>query len=425
MSDNNNVLKNITDTIFNRTGINFLDENIVTIIQKELKKQLYFIFFILFSIIAIYYAYSDNDVLSSKTYIYAAFIIMPLIIGFLVSVQLFDVEVSNSLNPSMVFLGLGIIIFIMIGLNYFFQKASPSTFIALNYFLGSILILSIIGGLSIFYLIFSTYFKKQIGTSGFFIKLIFYIPCLYYDFIAYFKEQLKLTPSVVFLVAALEVVYLLLYYFLPKLYNYIIKSTNKSILTGPVKLNKELIIAKNDLFTKKDDTSLIKISANNYVNSNYSVSFWSYVNSSGESNNSYMDESTIFNYAGGKPKVVYVNSNEKPDTYIIYFTNSVEENVGPTSYEIKLPSQKWNNFVFNYFDSKADLFINGKLERTFVFDQSNIPYNGRDADYISIGKNGGIDGAICNVNYNKNVLSINQITREYNIMKYRNPPILQ
>ena len=420
----NNLKENLMNEIQRRTGISFTDKSLLNM-QKDLKKQFFFFFFVLFSVITIYYASTDENVLSNKTYIYAAFIIIPLLLGFILSAQLFDVEREDTLSASTVFLGMGITIFIIIGISYFFQNASASTFITLNYLLGIILFFVIIGGLAVFYLIFSNYLKKQVGATGFFIKLLFYIPCLYYDFIAYLKEELKITPSVVFIIAALEVIYILLYYFLPKLYNYIIKSTNHSILTGPVKLNKELIISKNDIFIKKDGDSNLKELKNNYVNSNYSISFWTYVNSGGESNSSYIDESTIFNYAGGKPKVVYTNNNNKPDTYIIYFTNNEEENVGPTSYEITLPSQKWNNFVFNYFNNKADLFINGKLERTFVFDQSNIPYDGRDSDFISVGKNGGLDGAICNVNYNKNILSIEQIRREYNFMKYRNPPIIK
>ncbi len=410
------------DFIKNRTGIDYSDSNTLAGLAKEFKKQSFFFFFVLISAIAIYYASTDKNALSNKTYIYSAAIILPLLFGVFMSSQLFEGS-SSGMNPAFIFLGLGVFVLLIMGVSYLFSVASPSTFIVLNYFLATFLFLAIIGGLAIFYLIFSNYLKKQTGPTGFFIKLIFYIPCLYYDFLAYIKEQYKLTPGVVFIVAALELVYVVAYYYLPKLYDYIIKSTNHSIMTGPVKLNKQVVIANSDLFELQTSSAYPTKTEKNYRNSNYSVSFWSYVNSGGGSTDAYMDETTIFDYAGGKPRVTYTNSPEVLDTYTIYFSNN-QDGSGVVSYTVKLPAQKWNYFAFNYFDGKADLFINGKLERTFVFDNNNVPHNGRESDRIIVGSPGGLDGAICSVNYNKNVMSISQISREYNLLRYRNPPII-
>ena len=78
---------------------------------------------------------------------------------------------------------------------------------------------------------------------------------------------------------------------------------------------------------------------------------------------------------------------------------------------------------FNYENNKADLYINGNLERTFVYN-NNIPsYNSNDI--VSIGDDGDSlnGGAICNVVFFKKNLSKKQIANMYNIAKVKNPPI--
>jgi len=90
---------------------------------------------------------------------------------------------------------------------------------------------------------------------------------------------------------------------------------------------------------------------------------------------------------------------------------------------VSLPTQKWNNFVFNYYDNSCDLFINGILEKSFVFNNSNIPLNGTDIDNVIVGSNEGLSGAICNVKYYNFPQSTGQIANNYNILMFENPPI--
>jgi hypothetical protein len=90
-----------------------------------------------------------------------------------------------------------------------------------------------------------------------------------------------------------------------------------------------------------------------------------------------------------------------------------------------MPSQKWNNIVFNYSSNKVDLFINGILEKTFIFDDSNkIPVYA-DNDVIRCGQPNGLYGAICNIVYTKENLLNNQIVNNYNILMLKNPPLPQ
>ena len=90
----------------------------------------------------------------------------------------------------------------------------------------------------------------------------------------------------------------------------------------------------------------------------------------------YNKESLVFDYGNGKPKITYYNNEDditKMDTYRIYFSNKLNtDNNNSNFYEIQIPNQKWNNFVFNYNSKYVDLFINGKLTRTFYFKETRM-----------------------------------------------------
>jgi hypothetical protein len=153
---------------------------------------------------------------------------------------------------------------------------------------------------------------------------------------------------------------------------------------------------------------------------------WIYLNPQSQSFAGYSRESEIFNYGEGKPKITYYNDMTTAsngfgesglDKFKVYFSNST----APVAvYKFTFPSQKWNNIVVNLSSTKADLFLNGKLEKTYIYD-GNIPtYN--PVDFITIGDSGGLDGAICNIVYYSHPLSLMEIASNYNMLSLRNPP---
>jgi hypothetical protein len=147
---------------------------------------------------------------------------------------------------------------------------------------------------------------------------------------------------------------------------------------------------------------------------------WVYLNNQPPNNKSYSKETEIFNYGDGKPRITYLNDtmiDKGKDKYIFYLSNNTNY-----SYSLTLPSQKWNNIVFNYYSDKVDLFINGNLERTYTFNK-NIPMY-LASDVVTIGSRDGLDGAICNVNYYLEPLTKSQITIAYNLLMTKNPPTL-
>jgi hypothetical protein len=199
-----------------------------------------------------------------------------------------------------------------------------------------------------------------------------------------------------------------------------------------------------DLYNRPDlYNSIAKTVNDNYMaqlnaqtqpifNTNYSITFWVYLNPKPEIFK-HNHEYNILNYAnqtddyqgnGGNPKVTFLN-----DSYNVYFTNNPKclkkgKYNSECMYNIKLKSQKWNYFVFNYSSGHhVDLFINGILEKTYKF-SDNIPVYS-NSDQINIGELNGAYGYICNVMYYSPPLMKSQIANFYNLLSVRDPPILK
>jgi hypothetical protein len=148
---------------------------------------------------------------------------------------------------------------------------------------------------------------------------------------------------------------------------------------------------------------------------------WVFVNIQPSSSAAYANETTIFDY-NSHPRITYKNETKNDrqkhkDVYTFYFSNTNAN----ANYEVSISNQKWNFIAFNYFDSKVDLYVNGNLERTFLF-SDNIPEYA-PTDTVKIGSDNGLYGAICNVAYNKLPLTSEQIAIMYNINYLNNPPV--
>jgi hypothetical protein len=167
---------------------------------------------------------------------------------------------------------------------------------------------------------------------------------------------------------------------------------------------------------------------------NFSFSMWIYLNIQPPNFSSYTKETNIFDFGNGKPKIVYYNdtSNNRDNgdnnknKYKIYFTDITKNKKGEDTcdncFEITLPNQKWNNFVFNYKSSQVDLFINGDLIKVFKFTNNRPIFTA--SDNITTGSEDGLHGAICNVRFYPNNLTTSHITSMYNLLMYKSPPVI-
>lgn len=145
------------------------------------------------------------------------------------------------------------------------------------------------------------------------------------------------------------------------------------------------------------------------------------MNSQPTNYNSYAEETTILEFAEGAPKVTYEyakNENDENDKLNIYFTN--HEEYYNESITLPIKKQKWNNLVFNYNSQYADVFLNGKLERTLNL--ANKPPQFDNSQFLVIGANKGLDGAVSNITYYPYPLTKTEVVALYNIYSIRKSP---
>ena len=421
---------NNTDTISNVSNI-----LITTVIESQsqlLKYGILYLFIFLVGII-LYLAASDSTALSDRSYIYSLTAIIPLIIIFSFIIP---IGTQNSQLYKMLFLTILGILFTAI--IYSYSSLNKQTFTFVSYALNFLFFLIILFGLAIFFYIFGNYFKSLNNFSGFIVYFIFYIPCLIIDFFKYLLKEYRMTSSSIYVLFIIEVLLILTYLYSKEIINYFITKTTKNmvLLEKTEFLDMQTTISSNyDLrikdpidsnnsgsFKKVDQTQSLDSITKYSFRKRYALSMWVYLNNQPPNNMSYSKETEIFNYGNGKPRITYYNditTDNAKDKYIFYFTDSNDEK---SSVKMTLPGQKWNYIVFNYYSDKVDLFINGNLEKTYVFDNNMPTYLA--SDNITVGTKDGLDGAICNVNYFIEPLTKSQITNAYNLLMMKNPPTL-
>ena len=308
-----------------------------------------------------------------------------------------------------------------------------------------ILIGIVVTGLSLFYSLFLNQSYRQEGVLGFIIYFVFFIPCLLSDFIEYVANEFKTAPNIVLVLFVLEIVFLLLYIYLPA--NILRNSlkNGKFLIDGPMFLGTENILAGSDLLKKEDEEvkqllrtgaiSSIENSTKVIYNRNYAISLWLSYNPI----NKHKDDASltpIFRYGvtnendnidenemSGVPMIAYLHNDE----FRFVFTNNLTD-LSDEKYKqkyiqtIHLPPQKWNNIVFNYHNSRVDLFINGSLERTIELTGA-IPEYDATMSFIAGSPNNTIHGALSNIRIFSEPLTQSQITQAYNLLKLQNPPV--
>ena len=373
----------------------------------------------------LYYASRDPTVLMSKSYIYALVIIVPLIALFA-----FVLPFSGTSALTQMFI-VGAVIGIISSVVYFYSRANSPTTIFLGYLLNVILFFGTIAAIAIFFYLFSNYLKSSEGVLGILIYLIFYIPCLFIDFTKFIINEFRMTTNVVYILFILEIILVLLYIYLPRFISYVFKVDGAPLLPGSKFLDREHVISNSEPFAMTDsEKKKLGIMSNSDYSTiyrrEYSISMWIYLNSQPSNYASYAKEVPVFCYGTsnnstngtGKPKITYFNNNSDPDKLIIYFTDSTSK---PSTYEHIIEKQKWTNIVFNYGSSKSDLFINGSLVKSFLFDSNEPDYDAYDK--VFVGSGNGLDGAICNVKYINKPQTKAQIVNNYNMLINVNPPI--
>lgn len=371
--------------------------------------------FIVVTIVMLSYAARDVTTLTSKLYVYIFGLIIPFILLYFLLMNK-----TKNLGSNYKLLVFALCLIFISTILYYFTNTKSTTFLVASYIINILLLAIIIVGLAIFFYIYSNFLKSLSGWTGFFTYLSFYIPCLLIIFLKYILNEFKMTTNIVFVLFIIEIILILLYFYLPKILNSLSAKDGIEILKESAFLDKQQILSSSSDLKIPD---LDPDSSNkNTFRRNYSISLWVYLNEQSSDYKAYSKETNIFDYGNGKPRITYYNDSydsKFTDKYVFYFNESNSEKSG---YEVSLPHQKWHNFVFNYRDSMVDLFINGNLEKSYSFTENNNQ-NFFVSDQITIGNTDGLYGAICNIKYYTEPLTQFQIVNMYNLLMNKNPPV--
>lgn len=370
--------------------------------------------FIIYFIMTLSKSSDDSNALSNhyKSYLF------PLIIGLIVLVPTVFLGKDTINNTYYTMLIVGTILSLFGVIFYFYSTTNDAIGGGLNYILSGIITVSVLVGLAIVFYFYSNYLKTQEGWGGFFVHLIFYIPCLILDFYHYIKRELELTTNVVYYLFITEIILIFLYNYIPTIVSKISLKHGIPLLEEAAFLDIEKPIASSyDLKLTKDGD---EINSPVVYRSNYSISMWIMLNAHSDNKLPYARETPIFNYGNGVPKITYVKKGplDTKEILKIYFSNVGSD----SSYDIEINTQKWNQFVFNYTSDSVDLFVNGSLDKTFRFNSDTRPVYSAD-DLVMVGSNDGVDGAICNIRYYIGNQTRSQIANSYNLLMKKNPPV--
>jgi len=282
----------------------------------------------------IVYALSNQSTIDTNFSKYFFIVMFVLIMIFAVTLNIGEDPESTTLFFKIAF---G---FIIIGyLVYLFSiigNKIPSMNLYISY--GLYVLIGIIF-LAIGYRLFMKYLSKLTGWYGFIAQLIFYIPCMLYDTLYWTLDQFKLTPFIVYFLIVLELILILVYFYLPYLVTKSVTDPTKSTLlaNNPILLNKG----------KKTLTTADKIMIPNESNSfrqNYAISMWVYINPQNPGRQAYTKESEILNYGFTSYKLEITEDNTQSTIHILD-PNQVQSLLkDPDSGRVMLTDMSGNSF---------------------------------------------------------------------------------
>jgi len=347
-----------------------------------------------------------------------------------ICIMIIALQFNNTLNILTEFniklLFLSIVILVFAGIVYFYKISS--------YIYISISILIIIIGLAIVaHKLYDTLERTiQQSSLKFFIQFLFFIPCIFNDILRWLLEQIHMTSYFTYIIIAIEISLILIYFYLPFILNTTIMggdSIAKVLQREPFYINKgkPLAIATSATLKPPKTKNDILLATENTSKRDYAFSMWININAQNMSDN---NEIVIFSYGYNdpnnnphyKPRIVYKKSSDKnrpsvQNVYRVYFTEG-----NNNYYEVYAPNQRWNHFVINYIEGRmAELWINGTMERVIEFGKKenaviSVP-NYDPTDLVTIGNTtaSGTNGAICSVIYFYNSISSYKIVNLYNL----------
>jgi hypothetical protein len=264
--------------------------------------------------------------------------------------------------------------------------------------------------------------KSKNGFFSLILNLIFYIPCLFnglFDFVGkHLAGEYESTTKGSILMLIVIIGLIVLYFKTPSLFNKINIQGGKQLLNNPVYTNTQYAFGTYE-----------QLNGSNKFDYQYAISFWLFLDAlPPNTNDSYSRYTSLLNF-GNKPNILYKGETntlmitmQQKDLKNVNKSNLIDFDEDGNRIIYKNPNmllQKWNNIIINYNGGVLDIFLNGELVKSSV---GVVPYY--TLDNLTIGQENGIKGGICNVTYFKHALNVSNIYYLYNMVKDRNPPVL-
>lgn len=316
---------------------------------------------------------------------------------------------------------------LLFGYFYLISNITNSQKDLVNYVSTILFILSATIALAILFLLVGNYMTSLKGVPGIISNLLFYIPCLIIQLIDWLKDQISNTTPTMGILLIVEIIIILTYFYLPKILKKATETSGIEIINNPTKLDEQIELVGGDRFKiPKDPDELTGFNTKDKPRYNYSISFWTFINTNVNNGDAVTNDLNIFSY-DGKPNLKFRINEDNPDGEVSHFIIEVtneDKTDDVKKLKIYLPLQKWHYFVFNYNDNAVDVFVNGELNKTYTFSENNRPTYDIVTDNLLIGDNRGLSGSICNTKYHTIPLTNSEIVNTYNLLMNNNPPII-
>lgn len=368
---------------------------------------------IIMSCFMMYITYGTPEAGTKSFYFYLFLCTFPILIAMYVASPLYTEKITSA---STMFLYGGAAIVVLIGLYYFYRVVNPGSVSILTTLSTGLIGLGILVALAILYRVLMRYVNMTRGWFGFFIQLLFYLPCLLVDFIQGFMDDLRVAPSMVSVLFVIEILIVLGYLYLPRLVTYLRSDSMHVLLDAPVFLDKHAVVAKHEDFLLDKTRKDVPEKTDDLIRVNYSIAFWVYINAGSANGHA---ETNILSYSppgvyNGKPAIKYAGGKLN-----FYLTNT--DSAADSAVSLPIGAQKWNYVVVTYNGRKADVYLNAELKYSTTFITTD---NGLDngpkyssMDVVQIGEKGGVYGAMRNLVYYKTPINLGEIVDAYNISK--------
>jgi len=296
--------------------------------------------------------------------------------------------------------------------------------------------LIVLVGLTLLFSVLKSYTKDR-GWTGFWAKLLFYLPCLLVDAITGWMQDLRVTPRPTLLLLVIEVLLILLYVYGPTWYTRIRSlggpSSSTVLQTTPVFLHtkKETILATNGQLALPTPTpgqaGPPTLNQKSPYRQQYSLTVWVSVNPDStpppgqETNILYyasksVDSQNQWVYRYPKPRITYARD---PTTHQEAFRIYVADSPQAPPYYLQIGNQAWHQLVFVYAADHLDLYVNGHLEKTWAKSEG-ITSTYTPHDMIVIGDDQHtLYGAVGKVVYDDHPLTAGEVANSWNIDRLR------